>query len=183
MLQKMAAQKKIRMQDPISPSLAQYVKGAAHNIARRRHCPEAVEDVEQDLILALLELYAEDPGLFGTLSHKDLIKQAANEVDWQYRRAQEHAARIAIADRPIDRTDPNSPTYIDLAGEDPWPAADLSFAIRQVLATLSPRDQRIAQGLVAGYSAREIAHTVGCTVRNVYSRMRGPLARALMPAL
>lgn len=156
--------------------LARRVKGTAFNIARRYAANR--EDVEQDLLLLLLERYADDPN--SPDDPVEAVNWAANRVGWQHRKELIHTGQIGVEDRPIT-DDPNAPTLIEMAGEGPWDDVELGLVVSVALEQLDERNQQIAHGLAAGYSPREMAPMVGRSFRMIYSYINGPIAEALRP--
>jgi RNA polymerase sigma-70 factor (ECF subfamily) len=64
----------------------------------------------------------------------------------------------------------SSATGLEPAGDDPTPSAVVMLAetVERLLKGLEPRDRRIVEDSLQGYSAPEIGDRVGCTERTVY---------------
>jgi len=142
---------------PIPNPLILKLRGTAHNIARRYGADP--DDIEQDLVLIILEAYTTDPEF---LSQPDqaIINYAANRAGWQARK---------------EATRPLTPSYRQALAQEPttanpWPAVARRLDIEAALATLAPRDRRIATALAQGYTPREIADALSCSFKTVYNR-------------
>lgn len=157
-------------------SLSARIKGTAYNIARRYGGSKA--DVEQDLIVLLLERYAEDPNFLD--DPVAAITYAANRVGWQVRKERYHAARIGIRGSQFT-DDPGDDSVAEAypATTNPWPAVHCRLAISEALEQLNTRDQQIATGLAWEYSVQEIGSMIDCPRRTVYHRMRHTIAQTL----
>jgi len=147
-------------------SLTPRIRGAAHSIARQYNTDP--NDVEQEMILAILERYAAEPEF--------LDQTAAYVVNFGAWRARNALKREAVQDsRCLEDTplsdDPDAPTILDfVATTNPWPQVDLRLCIEQAMAGLDETNQQIASGLAAGYTPREIGPAIGVSYRTVYNR-------------
>ena len=148
------------------------IKGAAHNIARQYNADP--DDIEQEIVLAILERYAEAPDF---LDHTPAY--IVNHGAWRARdvlRRQLAHHELPAADLREEDAEPDKAA---LFADDPWPAVSLGLAIEHALAPLSEQNRRIAHGLAAGYNPRQIGPKVGLSFRTVYTRIQGPLREAL----
>jgi DNA-directed RNA polymerase specialized sigma24 family protein len=110
--------------------------------SRRFHAPvEDTEDIAQEALLKLVAYGAkiEDP------------------VAWLFvvvRRL--HQRRLRRSQRPL----PPAPTSFD-----PWPGVELSIDTRRLLGLVSPRSRSAVCLSFAGYTEREAADRLGCSVK------------------
>lgn len=144
------------------------IKGAAHNIARQRGTDP--DDVEQDIVLAILERYTQEP---------EFMDQTAAYI------VQHGAWKASGYVKKSDRVEDHD-VYADfgpaVTATNPWKQVDLRLDLQQVMAGLSERDQQIAVGLTEGYTPREIGPSLGISYRTVYNvcnRMRETVTMAL----
>jgi DNA-binding NarL/FixJ family response regulator len=144
--------------------LSPRIKGAAHNIARQRG--DNPDDVEQDIILAILERYTQEPEF--------LDNTAAYIVQYGAWRA---SGYVKMSDR-IEDHDVYADVGPAVTTANPWEQVSLKLAIEQAMAGLSERDQQIAAALSAGYKPHEIGTDLGISRRTVYYQMR-QIAEAL----
>ena len=133
------------------------IRGAAHNIARQRG--DNPDDVEQEIILAILERYTVEP---------EFLDQTAAYI------VQHGAWKASGYVRMSDRIEDHD-VYADfgpaVTSTNPWRGVDLRLDLQQAMAGLSERDQQIATDLAAGYTPREIGPDLGISYRTVYNRM------------
>lgn len=161
--------------------LARTIRGAAHNVAFRNGADP--DDVEQDMCLAILERFAEEPE-FLDQKNAYIVNYGAWKASDALKLERRHNGR-------------NTATYTEERDEDrnsalssnPWMAvderltagADVTTLVRQVLAELDPTDRAIAEALMQGRKPSRIGPDVGCCKRSVYNKMvviRGELERA-----
>ncbi len=150
------------------------IRGAAHNIAPQYGADP--DDVEQEIVLAILERYAQEPAFLNNKPAYIVNHGAWRARDVLRRLLGYHETRATDL---FDSYEGDEPDKTALFADDPWPAVSLGLAIKHALATLSEENRHIARGLAAGYSAREIGPAIGLHWRTVYNRMSGPIATAL----
>ena len=149
------------------------IRGAAHNIAFQYHADP--DDVEQDIVLAILERYAGEPGFLQQTDAYIVNFGAWRARDMLGRQTRQHNREIE--DEPLG--DDDGATVLEMVEVDSWPEVEMGMAIRQALAGMDEQDRQICNGLAGGYSTREIAPAVGVCLKTVYNRMNGPIAEAL----
>jgi len=163
-------------QNPLLERLTPRIRGAAHNVARQYGADP--DDVEQEIVLAILERYAENP---------DFLNQTpayvVNHGAWRARDALRREAvqsSRCLEDAPVG-DDPDGPTLLDLAAAtNPWPEVELRVAVEQVLArALDRQSRRIALSLAMKCEIREIAEALRVAPNTVRNRINGPIAQAL----
>ena len=158
-------------------SLLPRIKGAAHNIARQHNADP--DDVEQEIVLAILERYAQEPTFLDQTPAYIVNHGVWRARDVLRRQATMHTNRELPTSELFDTDEGAEGDKAPTFAEDPWQEVALSLAIEEALGELSEENQRIARGLAAGYSAREIGPAIGLHWRTVYNRMSGPIATAL----
>lgn len=144
-----------------SESLNNRIKGAAFNVAAQWNTDP--EDVEQEIVLAILEEYANDPNF---LNQTDAY--IVNRGAWA---ARDHLRRMAAQEwnHEVDNeeTDTGTP-LLDLAGEiNPWATVDLEAALASAYDELNATDQGILFGVYQGMTRREIGKAVGLSHTSV----------------
>jgi DNA-directed RNA polymerase specialized sigma24 family protein len=131
------------------------IKGAAYNVATQYSVDP--EDVEQEIILAILEEYTKDPTF---LDQTDAY--IVNKGVWAARNVLKHQA-VQMWNHEVEDAETETGTpLLDLIGEyDPWEAESLELALSEAYDELNPTDQGILSGMYAGLNRREIGKTVG----------------------
>jgi DNA-binding NarL/FixJ family response regulator len=144
-----------------SESLNNRIKGAAYNVAMQWNVEP--DDVEQEIILAILEEYANDPDF---LNQTDAY--IVNRGAWMARNA---LKRMAVQEwnHEVDDAETEAGTpLLDLVGEyNPWTTVDLEAALANAYDELSATDQGILSGMYAGLNRREIGQQVGLSHTSV----------------
>jgi len=152
------------------------IKGAAYNIARRYDRLDQVDDVEQEITLAILEHYIEDPG-FLSQSDSWIVNWGATAARWQILNAM---GREKWESQDEGADDENGDGLLErVPAEDAYESATLALAVEQALAGLDAQDQQIVHLLAAGKTPREIGPAVGLHWKTIYNRMNGQIAQAL----
>lgn len=162
--------------------LAQRIRGAAYNVARRNDADP--DDVEQEIYLAILERFEADPEF---LDETDayIVNHGAWKATDVLRGRRLRTERDTATCYAGDGNDLRN----DALTTDPWSdvnarlsTPDLAMLVSQVLAGLEDEtDQAIAKALMEGHKPAKIARQVGCSRRNVYYRMevvKGEFLRA-----
>ncbi len=170
-------------------SLAKAIRGAAYNVAIRQSVD--VDDVHQDIVLAILEKFAVEP---------EFLEQTDSYiVYWGVWKAQENLRAMRTRterDKPLDpvhfagSSNPYEEIVAGLA-DDPWdevnanldlPSPDMAAWTQEVVAGLDPQNREICKSHMAGKRARQIGPEVGIHWQTVYSRMRGEIRHEFLRA-
>jgi len=162
-------------EERLTTKLQKRIKGAAYNVARQYNADP--DDVEQDIILAILERYVGEPEFLNQTDAYIVNHGAWRARDTLHRQLVQ--ANRCQEDVPLDNDDPNSSTLLDTIPSTPWPEIELGMDIESALAPLNRQNQNIARMLATGHNATEISAKVGISYKTVYNRMRGPIATAL----
>jgi DNA-directed RNA polymerase specialized sigma24 family protein len=136
-------------------SLIDRIKGAAYNVAVQWNADP--EDVEQEIVLAILEEYTKDPNF---LNQTDAY--IVNKGAWMARNVLKRQAVQEWNHEVEDvETETGSP-LLDLVGEhDPWAVIDLDLALNTAYDELGEVDRGIVAGMYEGLNRREIGQKVG----------------------
>jgi len=169
-------------------SLAKAIRGAAVNVAAR-NCDADVDDIHQDMVLAILEKFAVEPTF--------LAQADSYIVYWGAWSAQQkvRAARCRTKkDLPLDPSEgynaPFDEFRADLA-ENPWedvnaaldlPSTDIATWTQDVVAGLDEQNREICEAHMAGKRARQIGPEVGLHWQTVYFRLRGEIRHEFLRA-
>lgn len=145
-----------------SESLNNRIKGAAFNVAAQWNTDP--EDVEQEIVLAILEEYANDPNF---LNQTDAY--IVNRGAWA---ARDHLRRMAAQEWNHEVEDA-IPDLVGEANPDPWATVDLGLAIGAAYDELGPVDREILVCVYRGLSRREIGQAVGMSHAGVNWRVSG----------
>lgn len=136
--------------------LAGRIRGAAFNVAAQWNVEP--EDVEQEIILAILEEYASDPAF---LDQADAF--IVNRGAWA---ARDHLRRMAAQEWNHEVEDA-IPDLVGEANPDPWATVDLEAALASAYDELNATDQGILFGVYQGMTRREIGKAVGLSHTSV----------------
>jgi len=169
-------------------SLAKAIRGAAYNVAIRQSVD--VDDVHQDIVLAILEKFAGEPEFLGQTD--------SYIVYWGVWKAQENLRAMRTRtkkDEPLDLDiDDLDRPYQECGArlaDDPWddvnaaldlPSPDMAAWTRDVVADLDDQNREICKSHMAGKRARQIGPEVGIHWQTVYSRMRGEIRHEFLRA-
>jgi len=155
-------------------ALADRIRGAAYNVAREYGADP--DDVESEIVLAILEQYADDPEFleqadayivnFGAWRARDVLKRECNL----------YVNRTVDGDAP---TADDGATLLELLSSSDWAEVEFGFAVEQAMETLDDRDAQIARMYAGGWSAEEIGEKVDCARRTVYYRLNHSVRDAL----
>lgn len=176
------------MNAPQSPEtrlteLEEKIAGTAFKIARkynRGFRNVEADDLASEMVLAILERAAEQPDFLAQTDAYIVNYGAWKARDWAKRQTTFNARELQ--DDPVS-DDLDGATLLEMIEADNWDDTDRGLAIEQAMDDLSEMDQEICAGLASGYSVRDIAPSVGCSVPTVYNHMRGNIAEALSPVL
>jgi DNA-directed RNA polymerase specialized sigma24 family protein len=161
-------------QGTVLEGLEDRIKGAACNVAQSWGAD--ADDVEQEMVLAILERYEEEPEF---LQQTDAY--VVNYGAWKARDVLKHEAcqfNREVEDSPVE--DDDGITLLDLADQqDPWAEISVSLAVREAIENLDDTNRQIALGLAAGYAVPEIADEIGMTRQAVYYHMRNHISDTL----
>jgi len=151
-VQPLTANQRQRIADP---KLQEYLDRIAHNIVRSYHPGADPEDLLSVMNTHIVEQAARDPTFLD--QKPGYISRSAAWAAYHY--CEHEQCGRKLQPQSLDREDDGIP-----AGERiPAPLADLGLPIdiRNALAALSEKRQRIAAMLVAGFQRREIAEAFG----------------------
>lgn len=137
------------------------ITGASYNVAYRFSGDQ--EDVEQDMILAILARYADEPSF---LNQTDAY--IVNYGAWKATDALRRNLRLTNLD--TDYEDETGWMSEDLQ-DDPWDFIDFQGEVGAVVDSLPHQDQMICHGLAAGFKPRDMAADVGLSYRKIYNRI------------
>lgn len=155
--------------ETVLSKIAPRIKGAAYNIARRYDRLDQVDDIAQEITLAILEHYVEDSN-FLSQSDSWIVNWGATAARWSI---------LTALGREKTDDDEGDGLLERIPAEDAYEDATLALAVEQALAGLDAQDRQIAQMLTVGKTPRDIGPVVGLSWRTVYNRMNGPIAQAL----
>jgi RNA polymerase sigma factor (sigma-70 family) len=144
--------------------LARKITGAAHNVARQWNADP--DDIEQEMVLAILERYAADASFFDQTD-----AYIVNAGAWAVRDALRRQARQWNNEVEDADTAGGTPILDLAATEDPWAGVVLGMALESAVAGLDEVDQQIVAGMFEGFSSREIGEMTGISYRTVYNHL------------
>ena len=144
--------------------LSKRIAGAAYNVARQWNADP--DDIEQEMVLAILERYASDASFFDQTD-----AYIVNAGAWAVRDALRRQARQWNNEVEDADTVEGTPLLDLAATDDPWGAVVLEMALEQAVEGLDEVDQQIIAGMFEGYSSREIGEMTGISYRTVYNHL------------
>lgn len=149
-----------RSLETVVDSLAHRIRGAACNVARSYQY-DAVEDIEQEITLAIMERYVDDP---------DWIDNGpAYVVNYGAWRAQNWLRHQLWGGIVEDEVLESGETLLEQA---PAPSENpiQTIWITTALDSLDEQTRQIANAFAAGYTVREIAQRIGVSRQTVCNR-------------
>jgi len=155
--------------------LADRIRGAAYNVAREYGADP--DDVESEIVLAILEQYAEDSEFLDQTDAYIVNLGAWRARDVLKRECSLYYNRTIDGDAPA--ADDGATLLELLPGDASWAEVEFGFAVERALENLDAQDEQIARMYSGGWNASEIADEVGCARRTVYYRMQNSIRYAL----
>jgi DNA-directed RNA polymerase specialized sigma24 family protein len=158
-------------------ALSRRIDGAAGNVSRQYGAD--FDDVHSEIVLGILETYAEDPSFLedntdayvvtcGVWSARDHLRRECNL----------YYNRTVDGDAPA--RDGDGDALLDLVpAEGDWSEVEFGLAVETALEELDAEDARIARMYAGGWNAQEIADEVGIGRRTVYYRLNHGIRDAL----